>query len=112
MYRGTSLIRNIPLSGPYSRTMPRALWWPHGRGLFLLSEVSLYRGTSHIINSSPPYGPPKGPRLSPTEGSWGGDVSYERGTPVIVSEGVHTCAVLEVQGLLEIKNTHRPGVLR
>ena len=27
-YRGTSLIRNSPLLGPYSRTMPRALWRP------------------------------------------------------------------------------------
>ena len=27
-YRGTSLIRNSPFVGPYSRTMPRALWWP------------------------------------------------------------------------------------
>jgi len=27
MYRGTSLIRNCPPIGPYSRTMPRALWW-------------------------------------------------------------------------------------
>ena len=27
-YRGTSLIRNSPLVGPYSRTMPRAPWWP------------------------------------------------------------------------------------
>ena len=27
-YRGTSLIRNNPLLGPYIRTMPRALWWP------------------------------------------------------------------------------------
>ena len=26
-YRGTSLIRNNALLGPYSRTMPRALWW-------------------------------------------------------------------------------------
>ena len=26
-YRGTSLIRNSPLLGPYSRTKPRALWW-------------------------------------------------------------------------------------
>ena len=25
-YRGTSLIRNYPLLGPYSRTIPRALW--------------------------------------------------------------------------------------
>jgi hypothetical protein len=26
-YRGTSLIRNTPLLGPYSRTLPRVLWW-------------------------------------------------------------------------------------
>jgi len=26
-YRGTSLIRNNAPLGPYSRTMPRALWW-------------------------------------------------------------------------------------
>ena len=27
LYRGTSLIRNIPILGPYSRTSPRVLWW-------------------------------------------------------------------------------------
>ena len=27
VYRGTSLIRNTPLLGPYSRTIPRVLWW-------------------------------------------------------------------------------------
>ena len=27
-YRFTSLIRNTPLLGPYSRTMSRAIWWP------------------------------------------------------------------------------------
>ena len=26
-YRGTSLIRNTHLLGPYSRTIPRVLWW-------------------------------------------------------------------------------------
>ena len=26
-YRGTSLIRNSPLSGPYRGTKRRALWW-------------------------------------------------------------------------------------
>ena len=31
-YRGTSLIRNCLLLGPYSRTMPRALWRPSGGG--------------------------------------------------------------------------------
>ena len=27
LYRGTSLIRNCPPLGPYSRPVPRALWW-------------------------------------------------------------------------------------
>ena len=39
----TSLIRNrLPL-GPYSRQIPRALRWPYGGGLFLMSEVPLQR---------------------------------------------------------------------
>ena len=33
-YRGTLLIRNSAPLGPYSRNMPRALWWPYrGRAL-------------------------------------------------------------------------------
>ena len=28
-YRGTSLIRNCPPLGTYSRAMPRALWWSY-----------------------------------------------------------------------------------
>ena len=32
LYRGTSLIRNCPPLGPYSRTMPKALWCPGGGG--------------------------------------------------------------------------------
>ena len=43
LYRGTSLIRNNPLLGPYSRSMSRAIWWPWGGGVFLMSEVPLYR---------------------------------------------------------------------
>ena len=31
-YRGTSLIRNSLLLGPYTRTMPRALRWSYGGG--------------------------------------------------------------------------------
>ena len=38
-YRGVSLIRNHTLPGPYSGTMPLALWWPHGGGV-----VSYERG--------------------------------------------------------------------
>jgi len=26
-YRGTSLIRNTPPLGPYSKTLPRVIWW-------------------------------------------------------------------------------------
>ena len=33
--RGASLIRNSAPLEPYSRTMPRALWWPKGLGGFL-----------------------------------------------------------------------------
>ena len=40
-YRGTSLIRNCRPLGPYSRTMPRALWGSQGDGCFLMSEVPL-----------------------------------------------------------------------
>jgi len=40
-YRGTSLIRNSAPLGTFSRNMPRALWWPLGGGLFLMSEVPL-----------------------------------------------------------------------
>ena len=40
-YRATSLIRNRAPLGPYSRIMPRALWWSDGGGLFLMSEVPM-----------------------------------------------------------------------
>ena len=42
-YRGTSLIRTSTPLEPYSRTMPRVLWWSSGGGgLFLMSKVHLY----------------------------------------------------------------------
>ena len=41
-YRGTSHIRNSAPLGSYCRTMPRALWWSSGGGLFLMSEEVLY----------------------------------------------------------------------
>ena len=38
-YRGTSLIRNTLLLGPFSRTLPRVLWWSlGGGGCFLLAR--------------------------------------------------------------------------
>ena len=49
-YRGTSLISNSPPLGPYSRTMPRALWWSWGGGVFLMNEVPLH-GTQRLTES-------------------------------------------------------------
>ena len=43
-YRGTSLIRNHPLVGPYGRTMPRVLGWSKGGGLFLIREITTASG--------------------------------------------------------------------
>jgi len=40
-YRGTSLTRNTPLLGPYSRTTSRVHVGPRGGGLFLMREVLL-----------------------------------------------------------------------
>ena len=39
-YRGTSILRNSTPLGPYSRPMPRALWWSYG-GSGFLCEVPL-----------------------------------------------------------------------
>ena len=41
LYWGTFHIFNNAPEGPYSRTMPMALWWSWGGGLFLMSEVPL-----------------------------------------------------------------------
>ena len=38
---GTSLIRNSAPLGPYSKTMPRALWGSYGGNGVLMSEVPL-----------------------------------------------------------------------
>ena len=40
-YRGTSLIRNRLLVGPYSRPMPRNLGGSQGAECFLMGEVAL-----------------------------------------------------------------------
>ena len=47
VYRGTSLIGNTPLLGPYSRTIPRVLG-ARGGGLFLMSEVPLFFISSQL----------------------------------------------------------------
>ena len=41
-YRDTSLMRNSAVLAPYSRNVPRALWWSQGGGHFRMSEVFLY----------------------------------------------------------------------
>ena len=61
-YRGASLVRNSPPSGPYSRPMPGAQSWSHGGWRFLMSEVpgrSGWRGLrSGSSRSSAPTTPP------------------------------------------------------
>ena len=49
-YRGTSPIRNTPLLGLYSRTIPRVLWWSprtpkSPRGVLGALALSYGRGT-------------------------------------------------------------------
>ena len=41
MYRVTSPIGNYRPLGPYSTTMPRALWGSYADGRFLMSEVPM-----------------------------------------------------------------------
>ena len=58
--------------GPYSRVMPRAIWWSYGGGLFLMSEVPLYLLCTAYAQ------PNSGPMV--VLGRWA--LSCERGTPV------------------------------
>ena len=39
-----------PLS-PYSRTMPKALWWSQGEGLFPMSELPLHKSIEESSHS-------------------------------------------------------------
>jgi hypothetical protein len=82
--RGTSLIRNCFLLGPYSKPMPRAPWWSYGKGQFLMSKVPLYgEGPTVVLEG----------RAAPEE----------PGTPAH-----HTTSFSLLQGLLKIKGTDRP----
>ena len=47
-FRGTSLIKNCPLVGLYSRTMSGDLWWPQEGEVSLMSEVPL-----HVLSQLP-----------------------------------------------------------
>ena len=57
-YRGTSLIKNCLLPGPYSRTMPRALRWALGRGAVSHERGSLLQGRPS--STRPPAGTESG----------------------------------------------------
>ena len=48
-YRGTSLIRNTPLLGPYSGPITRVVWWSYGGG-----AGSYERGTPVQQEDAPP----------------------------------------------------------
>ena len=50
----------------------------------LVTHEGWYRATSLIKNSPPLLGTPQSPRQSPTVGSYGGAVSYGRGTTVLL----------------------------
>ena len=52
--RGTSLIRNSALLGPYRRPMPRVIGGSWGGGCFLTSEVPLYpsKGTARDLDQA------------------------------------------------------------
>ena len=47
-YRGTSMIRSSAPLGPYSRTTPRALWWPWVGGLFLMGSRGAAGGVDAV----------------------------------------------------------------
>jgi len=50
---GTSLIRNTPLLGPYSRTIPRVLWWSlGGGGSFLWARYPCREEEDHASSSA------------------------------------------------------------
>jgi len=99
-YRGTSLIRNTPLVGPYSRTIPRVIWW----SFLPLSSLPV------------PHAAPLSARLQGYLAHEGGD-SYERGTPVGTSTAgtltpprtaVASFLLDPIQGYLAHKKTRTP----
>ena len=49
IYRGTSALRRRLLLGPYSRDVPRALWWSKGGGFLDMSEVPFQDAASLAI---------------------------------------------------------------
>ena len=76
------------------------------------TPIRAYRGTSPIRKCPPPLGPPWDPRHRPTVGSSGGAFSCTWGTSVGWTSMRVRVRVCEIQGLLEIEDTHRPRTLR
>ncbi|KAJ1470203.1 hypothetical protein T484DRAFT_1980610 [Baffinella frigidus] len=69
--QGNLAHKKPPPSGPYTRAMPRALWWPYGGGVFYERGAPVQGCIAH--KKPPP--PPRttiGPRRRPTVGSYGG----------------------------------------
>ena len=57
-YRGTLLIRNRTLLGPYRRPMPRVLGGSWGGGRFIMGEVPLYpQEPPYVLDLLPTVGP-------------------------------------------------------
>ena len=95
---------------PFSRTMPRLLRayasWRTRSYCGACVGASDIPGYLAHKKTHTPLGSPQGPKHRPTVVSWGGRASYERGTPVMWA------IRRSLQGLLEIKDTHRPRALR
>jgi len=66
--RGTSLIRNSARLGPYSSTIPRALWWSLGRVLFFWSLGGVLFFMSEVPLSARSRSP--GPDSCPEARHW------------------------------------------
>jgi len=61
-------MRNSTPLGPYSRNMPRALWWPSGGVLFLISEAPLLIFTTRLALNRDLYYSQHGRHVHPHRG--------------------------------------------
>ena len=78
-------------------------------------EIPMYMGYLAHEKAPPSPGPPKGPKRSPTVGSWGVAVSYERGNPVTLpqeEEVEQRRRVCGLQGYLAHKKPRLPRTLQ
>ena len=112
-------MRNSATRGPYSRTMHRVLWWPYGVGAVSYEpatpELATYRS----------YGVRKSIGTGPTVGCYSMWHSLLK-SPCKMATLLRSCRTVTcklpsaffsvsgqiLQGLFEIKDTHRPGTLK